>query len=225
MWLFFFFFVDPIFLPILNCVLTSWKTREEELRGKNEDHSKTCDPGVPQLIYSCVDRTLHLFIVFIYLLSSWISPATRLATVVDTLWFFIAIIWEGWNFTIGLSDYCAFYQIGCAQHLVLSVHSHCVSIVCFDSAKPVHSQSWKPTCSFFCPAIKSYTKPTASSAEKIYCWKRSSSFHSTSVHRVNPICRHLQHTPTHTDSSGYFMKAKPSWEAFLSALINRLNCT
>lgn len=46
--------------------------------GINEDHSKTYDSWVPRLIYSRVDRTLHLFIIFIYLLGSWISPAVHL---------------------------------------------------------------------------------------------------------------------------------------------------
>lgn len=44
-----------------------------------------------------------------------------------------------WN--IGLL--CLFYQIGCVRkkHLVLSVHSYCILIVCFYSTKPVHTSN------------------------------------------------------------------------------------
>lgn len=70
--------MDQMFLPVLNCKLTgSWKSREDQLEAKMRTSQRPMTLGVPRLIYSCVDRTLHLFIVFIYLLGSWISPAVH----------------------------------------------------------------------------------------------------------------------------------------------------
>lgn len=98
----------------------------------------------------------------------------------------------------GLLDYCAFYQIGCVQHLVLSVHSYCILIVCFYSAKPVHIQSWKPTCSHIC--LKSYTqKPTVSSTHLSTVWKAPALLlwhRLIQLIQIAYISNTLQHTPT-----------------------------
>lgn len=190
---------------------------------------------VPQLIYSCVDRTLHLFIVYIYLLGSWISPAVHLHSSACILWWQKRCCWqfvcgfycyhEGikqrkWNLLIGLLDYCAFYQIGCVQHLVLSVHSYCVLIVCFYLAKPVHTQSWKPTCSHFC-LTSSVTHKTngmrnhPSTAPALAMWHQLIQTAEHTLTAVVTIC-HIAH------------KRGPAFRGFYfgsGQLRNTLNCT
>ena len=113
---------------------------------KQRTTQKTRDSRVPQLIYSCVDRTLHLFIVCIYLLGSWISPAVRSHSSAHNclLLFFEAI--GKMLFVCGFYCYheddkktkevncydwttVPFYQIGCVQK----------SIWCFQC---IHTAFW-----------------------------------------------------------------------------------
>lgn len=101
--------------------------------GRSEDHSQTSDSRVPQLIYSCVDGILHLFIVFIYLLAAefycllctsivWPSMwwQRRCCWQFVGFWFFLLLSlggggdrrkWKCSDWIIGLL--CLFYQIGC----------------------------------------------------------------------------------------------------------------
>lgn len=53
-------------------MITNVKFQEEKTQGPLKDM------WLQQLIYLCVDRTLHLFIVYIYLLGSWITPPVHL---------------------------------------------------------------------------------------------------------------------------------------------------
>ena len=77
-----------------------WKTSLRKIK----DHSRTYISGVPQLIYSCVDLILLLFIVCIYLLGSWVSPPVCLHSLAYSFFFVFfvflfvfGVFWGDWE--------------------------------------------------------------------------------------------------------------------------------
>lgn len=126
----------------------SKKDSKDKSEKKHKDHSKTCDSRVPQLIYSCVDLTRHLFIVCIYLLGNWVSPAVQersaahnmffgaIGKKLKCVWFFFYFYHEekkkkekksyAWT-TV------PFYQIGCVEK----------NIWCFQC---IHTAFWLFAC-------------------------------------------------------------------------------
>lgn len=113
----------------------------------NKDHSKTFDYQLAQLIYSCFDQPLQLFIVSIYLLGSWLSSAVHPHSLAHSLftgsfWHFICVFFfyrcheeKGKKqvkiFWLDCWTTVPFYQCLFRRVLlVLLVHQQCILIVC-----------------------------------------------------------------------------------------------
>lgn len=114
-------------------------------------------------------RSDTAFIYCIYLFGSWISPAVHLHSlaynfceVIGKMLLTFCAFYSSWgkkevksyDWNIGLL--CLLPKKLCSEkHLVLSVHSYCILIVCFYFTKTsTHIQPWKPTCSHFHLASK-----------------------------------------------------------------------
>lgn len=174
--------------------------------------------SITQLIYSCVDLILHLFIVCIYwaayhlLCACIVWPTVLLRWLGRCCWhflWFLLLLWGGQNkkdvtsYDWSLGLLCLFYQIGCVfhkkkKHSVLSVHSCCVLIVCMCFTKPVHSQTRKPTCSH---------------PSKIAHSLKTNIINCDSLKKIQLLYPNIYSSPewpasltnTHTNSSGYYL--------------------
>lgn len=141
------------------------KNKEDQLEYKKRTTQRHDDSQVPQLIYSCVDPTLHLFIVCIYLLGSWFFAFCAVAQFglqfvrrlgrccLNIVGFIATLRREQYKSSENRQlDYCAFNQIGCVREKEKRKSIWCLQCIhtafwLFAGMKPEHIQTWKPTCS------------------------------------------------------------------------------
>lgn len=175
--------------------------------------------SITQLIYSCVDLILHLFIVCIYwaayhlLCACIVWPTVLLRWLGRCCWHFFVvfiaivrrakqkgreILWlVSWTTVPFLPNRMCFSKK--KKHSVLSVHSYCVLIVCMCFTKPVHSQTRKPTCSHPSSKIAHSLKTNIINCDSLKQKQKkmaSSSYIPTSTAHLNGLHLWLIHTPT-----------------------------